>query len=149
MTKLVFPVVPMGKPRMVRSDKWKKRDCVERYWAFKDDLKKVVGRFQIPESGYHLKFFLPMPESWSKRKKAQMAGKPHQQVPDKDNLEKAFLDALCEKDCHIWNGEVSKFWDYEGRIEIEFKDFYEVLQELEEILKEINEPIELLEKEDA
>ena len=47
-----------------------------------------------------------------------MNGKPHQQKPDKDNLEKALLDALCEDDSYIYDGRVSKYWSDAGYIEI-------------------------------
>jgi Holliday junction resolvase RusA-like endonuclease len=43
-------------------------------------------------------------------------GKPHQQKPDKDNLEKALLDAIFEDDCRIWDGRVSKVWGETGQI---------------------------------
>lgn len=45
-----------------------------------------------------------------------MNGKPHQQKPDKDNLEKALLDAIFEDDCRIWDGRVSKVWGETGKI---------------------------------
>lgn len=47
-----------------------------------------------------------------------MVGKPHQQRPDKDNFEKAFLDAVCEEDSHIWDGRETKLWSEEGAIQI-------------------------------
>jgi len=33
--------------------------------------------------------YLPMPKSWSKKKKSAMAGRPHRQKPDRDNIDKA------------------------------------------------------------
>ena len=46
-----------------------------------------------------------------------MDGQPHQQTPDKDNLEKALLDALCpDGDARIWDGRVTKRWGYKGQI---------------------------------
>lgn len=45
-----------------------------------------------------------------------MDGKPHQQTPDKDNLEKALLDAVYDNDCRVWDGRVSKIWGREGKI---------------------------------
>ena len=110
----VYDIVPVPKPRMTRSDKWKKRDCVLRYLAFCDDVR--FNKISLPESGYHVTFVLPMPQSWSKKKKAEMEGKPHQQKPDKDNLEKALLDAIFDDDCRIWDGRVSKVWGKSGII---------------------------------
>jgi len=57
-----------------------------------------------------------MPKSWGKKKKEYFNGKPHQQKPDKDNLEKSLLDAIFNDDSHIWDGRVSKIWGEEGRI---------------------------------
>lgn len=113
----VYPIVAMGKPRMTRADKWKQRPEVMRYRAFKDEVR--LHNVSLPESGYHLTFVLPMPRSWSKKKKAEMNGKPHQQKPDKDNLEKALLDAIFDDDCKIWDGRVTKIWGETGKIVVE------------------------------
>lgn len=111
-----YYVDPMGKPRMTRSDKWNQRDCVMRYRAFKDAVR--AAGIKIPEDGYHIVFVIPMPASWSIKRRADMVGKPHQTKPDKDNLEKALLDAVFEEDSHIWDGRVSKIWGYGGEIRV-------------------------------
>lgn len=113
---LIYDITPCPKPRMTRSDKWKKRPPVLRYRAFADRVR-ALG-LTLPDHGYHVTFVLPMPKSWSKRKREGMDGKPHQQTPDKDNLEKALLDALYQNDCHIWDGRVTKLWGESGRIMI-------------------------------
>jgi Holliday junction resolvase RusA-like endonuclease len=109
-----YEIVPMGKPRMTQKDKWAKRPAVLRYRAFKDEcrLKKVV----VPESAAHIIFVIPMPSSWSKQKRAEMAGKGHQQKPDLDNLHKALLDAVFEEDSHVFDHRVSKIWGVTGKI---------------------------------
>ena len=109
-----YDITPVTKPRMTRRDKWKKRKCTSQYWAFKDEVR--LNGLSIPESGYHIIFILPMPRSWSEKKKLKMDGKPHQQTPDKDNLEKALLDAVYDNDCRVWDGRVSKIWGREGKI---------------------------------
>ena len=110
----VYDITPMGKPRMTQRDKFAKRKPVLRYWAFKDEcrLKKV----EVPQCGYHITFVLPMPKSWTKKKRLAMNGQPHQQKPDKDNLEKALLDALYADDSKVWDGRVTKRWGETGRI---------------------------------
>jgi len=113
----VYDIIPVPKPRMTVSDKWKKRLPVVRYFEFKDQVKKAG--ITLPESGYHVTFILPMPDSWPKKKKALMINQPHQQKPDKDNLEKALLDAIFEQDCRVWDGRVTKKWGYEGKIIIQ------------------------------
>lgn len=59
---------------------------------------------------------VPMPKSWSKAKREQYVGQPHQQKPDKDNLEKALLDAVFDEDSHVWDGRVTKIWGETGQI---------------------------------
>lgn len=112
-----YNITPIPKPRMTRSDKWKKRDCVDRYWQFKDEVRQA--EITLPESHYHVIFILPMPKSWSQKKRLEMDGRPHQQKPDKDNLEKALLDAIFTDDCRVWDGRVSKFWGLKGMIVID------------------------------
>lgn len=112
-----YKITPVGKPRMTRADKWKKRPEVLRYRAFCDEVR-LLG-VELPESGSHVTFILPMPSSWSKKKRAELNGRPHQQKPDVDNLTKSLLDALFEDDAHIWDVWVSKLWGETGRIIIE------------------------------
>ncbi|ROU13704.1 RusA family crossover junction endodeoxyribonuclease [Kluyvera ascorbata] len=114
MSEKIFNIVPLGKPRQTRADKWKKRPEVLRYRAFCDEVR--LNKVTPPESGYHVIFVLPMPPSWSKKKRAMMAGKPHQQKPDKDNLEKALLDAIFGEDSHIWDGRATKIWGETGKM---------------------------------
>lgn len=73
---------------------------------------------EIPDAGAHITFHLPMPASWSEKKKQKMEGQAHQQVPDSDNLVKALLDALFGNDSHIWDYRVTKLWARAGAIEI-------------------------------
>ncbi|MEQ9868746.1 RusA family crossover junction endodeoxyribonuclease [Pectobacterium odoriferum] len=111
-----YNITPIGKPRMTQCDKWQKRPPVLRYRAFCDEVR--LNRITLPESGWHVTFVLPMPPSWSKKKRSEMNGKPHQQKPDKDNLEKALLDAIFDDDSRVWDGRVSKIWGEVGQIMI-------------------------------
>lgn len=108
-----FNIIPVAKPRMTRRDKWKRRDCVLRYRVFCDEVR--LDNITL-EPGYHVTFVLPMPAGWSHKKREQMNGKPHQQKPDKDNLEKALPDACFTDDSHIWDGRVTKIWGKTGKI---------------------------------
>lgn len=65
---------------------------------------------QIPQPYYHVVFVIAMPRSWSAKVKDASRGMPHQQKPDKDNLEKALLDSVFGEDQHIWDGRVTKVW---------------------------------------
>lgn len=112
-----YPITPLGKPRMTQRDKWKKRECVERYHAFKDECR--THRVTLNLSKDHVTFILPMPKSWSAKKRANMDGKPHQMKPDMDNMLKALWDAVMEQDCGIWDCRVTKLWGMEGQIIIQ------------------------------
>jgi Holliday junction resolvase RusA-like endonuclease len=80
-------------------------------------LKTALKAEDIPDS-YHLIFTLPMPASWSRKKRSAMLNQPHRSRPDKDNLEKGFLDALFDEDSAVWDGRVSKVWGETGSIVI-------------------------------
>lgn len=88
-----------------------------RYRAFADELRLKVGSY-TPGQHVIVVFTMPMSKSWSDKKKELMNGKPHKQRPDIDNLSKAFLDALCEDDSHVYWLEAVKLWGYEGEIDI-------------------------------
>jgi Holliday junction resolvase RusA-like endonuclease len=111
-----YPIAPVPAPRMTRSDKWKKRPCVMRYFDFRDKVKEHNVSF---DNGQSITFYMPMPKSWGKKKKTLMDGQPHQQKPDIDNLCKALLDSLFDDDSHIHHiGSLKKIWAYDGSIEI-------------------------------
>lgn len=116
LNDVTYSIVPVPKPRMTQSDAWKKRPAVLRYFDFKDKVKRLG--ITIPNSNFRVIFCMPMPESWSKKKKAEMSGKPHQQKPDVDNLCKALFDAIFENDCMIWDCRMTKRWSTEGKIRI-------------------------------
>jgi len=118
MAGVIYEIEPMGKPRMTQRDKWAKRPAVLRYRAFKDECR--LKRVELPSGGAHVTFVIPMPKSWSKKKRAEMNGKPHQQKPDLDNLAKALMDAVHDDDAGIWSMCLSKGWGESGPIKIEY-----------------------------
>ncbi len=116
----VLKITPVAKPRQTQSDRWKQRPAVMRYREFADNLRELWGSDSIATHDIHLTFNIPMPNSWSKKKKAEMDGQPHQAKPDIDNYMKAFLDAIFklfdEDDCVVYDSRVSKYWAREGSI---------------------------------
>lgn len=113
---IMYSVTPVAKPRMTRRDTWKQRKCVMKYRDYCDRLRALNAQI---ENGCSITFILPMPESWSKRKKELMAGKPHEQRPDIDNLCKGYMDALLEEDSRIHTlGGLRKRWGHQGEIHI-------------------------------
>ena len=119
MTEALYKITPTTKPRMTQRDKWLRppRPCVQRYWAFCDEVRGCG--VCLPESGASITFLVPMPKSWSKKKRAEYEGKKHQQTPDLSNLLKALEDAVHTNDAHIWQySGLRKIWAKEGGIKI-------------------------------
>lgn len=117
MIPKIYEIDPVAKPRMTRSDKWKQRPCVMKYRAFADEVRRLG--IEVPESGAHITFFIPMPKSWSQKKKDRMCGMPHRQVPDLSNLIKALEDSIFEDDSHIYDYRITKIWNNFGHISVE------------------------------
>ena len=87
-------------------------------------MRLFLARKLIPKT-YHLVCFFQMPKSYSKKKKDELRGRPHQQKPDRDNIDKAYLDMLfgtpkypgplryLGDDKIMHHGAVTKYWwDY-------------------------------------
>lgn len=110
-------ITPVPKPRMTQRDRWAKRPAVVRYYAYCDLLRVLLPDYQ-PSEKLVLEFGVPMPKSWSAKKRSLMEGKPHRQRPDIDNLAKAIMDALCEDDSYIYSLKAEKYWSDEPYIEI-------------------------------
>lgn len=104
---------PIGKPRMTRRDKWAQRPSVVRYREWADEARRQVKAFPLPANPLRLKIvaYFEMPKSWSKAKRAELAGQPHRQKPDWDNVAKAVQDIFWTDDQVVAEGHVLKFWD--------------------------------------
>ena len=118
---MIYDIAPQTKPRMTQRDgkisnRIGVRPCVQRYWDFKERVRTL--NIQVPVAGAHVVFWVEMPKSWSKKKKAEMCGKPHQQTPDWDNFAKGLFDAIYEDDSVVYDCRVSKYWAYTGKIEV-------------------------------
>lgn len=112
-----FDVTPMGKPRMTQRDKWQQRPVVLRYRALCDEIRAQATGFTVADA-LALHFTLPMPKSWSKKKRLALVGQPHQSKPDVDNLVKAVLDALLPDDSRVHTVHATKTWGESGSITI-------------------------------
>ena len=119
-------IPPCPKPRMTRADKWKKRQSVVKFFAFRDAVRQykdndlILTAFPAPNlefESFDIEFHIPMPKSWSNKKKAEMNGKPHQQRPDLDNYLKAWKDSVYKEDAVVWKIKATKLWtDGSGHI---------------------------------
>lgn len=105
---------PSGLKRLQRLEKYNK-------YKLAVELIAKSKKFVFPPQGATVRFYVPCPRTWSKKKKKQYHGSIHQQKPDLSNLYKAFEDGLMSEDKHIAHVQISKHWvDFErGWIEIE------------------------------
>lgn len=110
--RFTIPGQPVGKPRQTRADVWKKRPCVLRYreWA---DRARASAPANLPKEPMELEMnvWLAIPASWSAKKRKEMAGRPHRQKADLDNISKSVFDALFPSDECIAILRAAKFWD--------------------------------------
>lgn len=104
---------PAGLKRLLR---------IERYNNYKVDLLAESKRkqFTLSPSGMNITFYIPVPKSWSQKKKTAHHGMLHQSTPDIDNFCKAMFDSLVSEDKFIAHISLTKRWvDYPtGWIEI-------------------------------
>jgi len=117
--KYIFNIKPLPKPRMTAGDRSGYRKCVRDYWDYKKELINQANKlgYKLPDILEDVTFCLPMPVSWSQKKKILMDGKPHQQTPDIDNLIKALFDSLTNSDANIHTlKNIRKIWGLEGQI---------------------------------
>lgn len=113
-----YPISPFPKPRPRRSSRHGKIHTYTppAYKKFKADCQRLL--MSCTETPVFV-FWIPMPPSWSKKKKREMFGTPHRQTPDLDNLEKAVLDAIFSDDSKVWAMLAYKYWGYDGAIDID------------------------------
>lgn len=101
---------------------YKRKMQLEKYNKYKAELRGEAARvgFVMPVGNAWIKFYMPMPQSWSKKKKLRMNFMPKQSMPDLSNLIKAMEDALLKQDNVIWDYRVSKYWydSCKGYIEV-------------------------------
>lgn len=115
---IILDVEPVPKPTLTQRDKWLKRKRVVKYYDFRNFIRTQKIDIDFNKQ-VNITFYISMPKSWSKKKRLEMNGKPHQVKPDYDNLCKALGDALFDSDAHIWNAHVVKKWSEKGRITLE------------------------------
>ena len=106
---------------MTRADKWKERPCVMKYRSWCDHAWLCFqneGGWPAGGSCVNISWraFFAVPPSWSKKKKAAALERQwHFAKPDRDNIDKALLDAIYKRvqghdDCEVSAGTIEKFW---------------------------------------
>ena len=118
-------IPPCPKPRMTKADRWRKRQSVLKFFAFRDAVRQwpreTMHNKILEMESFEIVFHVPMPKSWSKKKKGYMNGSAHQQRPDLDNYLKAWKDSVYEEDAIVWRVKASKLWtDGTGHIVVNY-----------------------------
>jgi Holliday junction resolvase RusA-like endonuclease len=124
----LFDVIPMGAPRLSQSDKWKtnpnhadpnkrQRKVVTNYFNYKNLLthQSQLMNFELGQVLDAL-YLIPMPDSWSNKKKERMNGMPCKVKPDTDNITKGIKDTFRKNDSDIWFEKAEKRWAFKGSI---------------------------------
>ena len=112
---MIIKLSPMGAVRMTQRSKWQPN--AQKYLAWKGEFKRLSGDYESTGEMY-IAFHVPMPATWSKKKKAAHVGHPCLSKPDLDNCIKSVFDALLVEDKAIHGITAKKVWSYEGAIEI-------------------------------
>jgi Holliday junction resolvase RusA-like endonuclease len=98
------------------------------------DIKTVTKLFKLLYQGEPLLgavrfdaiYYMAIPKGTSKKKRAEMIGKPHDKRPDKSNLNKFYEDCLngiaYHDDGQIADGRTRKIYDENPRAEIIIKE---------------------------
>ena len=110
---MILQIAPVSKPRMTRADRWKKRQSVLKFFAFRDAIRQSSAWKTLElldMDSFKIVFHVPMPKSWSKKKKILHNGKPHNQTPDLDNFLKAWKDSVFSEDSVVWRVHACKLW---------------------------------------
>jgi Holliday junction resolvase RusA-like endonuclease len=147
---LILNITGVPKPRETKRDIWNPRTCVKNYRNYKDLLREELKRngFKLDHVLPFMVYVFPIPKSYSNKKREELLGKPHTNLPDLDNLEKGFLDCIFDniskkyfnftnlsndKEVHTKLGSM-KIWGHVGRIFIFDKD-QQYLDKVFDILK--------------
>ncbi|MCM3141695.1 RusA family crossover junction endodeoxyribonuclease [Brevibacillus sp. MER 51] len=126
-SKFIFNVSPMGAVRTTQRQKWVDPRA-KKYYAYKQEIagsaasQSTVGQPTPSPLALKMVFVMPIPESWSKKKRWDALNKAHMTKPDLDNLIKGCTDALngvvWQDDKQIIAVEATKVYGFEPRIEL-------------------------------
>ncbi len=114
----VIPLEPFGKarPRVTRGHTY----MPDSYTAARDALRLMFGAVTVaPPWSLEVTAVRAMPRSWSKRRRAEMAGAWCASKPDADNIAGAVMDALFEDDAAVVEVACRKVWGASGELRIE------------------------------
>lgn len=126
MIKLFIPIVPMGAVRTTQKQKFVD-ERAKRYLSYKRDIA-LLTKQHIKTPSEHpimadITFYMPMPTSWSGKKKERFNGAVHRSKPDIDNMVKGCFDSLnkiaWQDDNQVYEVHARKLYSYNPGIGIE------------------------------
>jgi Holliday junction resolvase RusA-like endonuclease len=108
--RLPFPA--MGKPRMTRRDRWKKRPLIRNYFSWCDMVRLTMESWPNPEEVYRVEIetHTTPPTRFGPGQKRAMYGTLKRTPPDPDNVAKAFLDTWWKNDAGVGDLVVRRRW---------------------------------------
>lgn len=129
---LTANVEPMGCVRMTQRGKWTS-PAAQRYIAYKGTLSWLLQKRWASEPtecicGIKITFYMPIPKSWSQKKRKEHEGQLHNKKPDIDNIIKGLFDAangiIWKDDNQVARVEAEKRYSSQPRIEMEVTLLY-------------------------
>lgn len=132
MLKLFIPLPPMGAVRTTQKQKYVD-ERAKKYFTYKHHIAFLTKQhLKVPTKNpvlVDLTFYMPIPNSWSKKKKEYYNGKIHKSKPDIDNLIKGVFDSLnkiaWKDDNQVYEVHSKKTYSYNPGIGIEIWDLKE------------------------
>ena len=115
--------IPAPRPRLSKFSVYN----TSAYTEYKETIKLMLRKMFYGKDTWHdgaikidIDFYIPMPKSWSQKKKEKLINQYHLQKPDKDNFEKPISDCMegifFKDDCQVADGRVIKRWADMGKI---------------------------------
>lgn len=121
--EITIPIKPMPYVRIDNKYNFRGSKRAGQYIKYKEDLQVIMrAKKYVPSDRLDMEFHVPMPKSWSLKKKKEMLLRPHAQRPDLDNYVKAVLDSFFYKqtggDAGVHEIRARKVWSNNGCIHI-------------------------------
>ncbi|MFE8697952.1 RusA family crossover junction endodeoxyribonuclease [Cytobacillus sp. FJAT-53684] len=135
MNKLFIPIIPMGAVRTTQKQKYVD-ERARRYHAYKQQIAILANQHIRTPSNCpilaDITFYMPIPKSWSQKKKERYNGYIHRSKPDIDNLIKGLFDSLntiaWKDDNQVYEVHSKKMYSFNPGIGIEIWELNEEME---------------------
>ena len=126
----VVPGQPVGGVRQTRRDKFNPSEAVKRYRAWRDLARAHAGPVPPPETVIDVSWvaYLRPPKTrkvggktkhFNEAERLKLVGVRAWTKPDRDNIDKALLDALWPEDSDITSGRIHKEFSFVPRLVVQ------------------------------